>query len=63
VKGSCVFPTLANNLSLVAAVGKAARARLAELHENETVAILLGNTVQVCQKHYAPWVKWRQTAL
>ena len=29
----------------------------------ETVAILLGNTVQVCQKHYAPWVQARQTAL
>jgi integrase len=29
----------------------------------ETVAILLGNTVQVCQKHYAPWVKSRQVAL
>jgi hypothetical protein len=29
----------------------------------ETVAVLLGNTVQVCQKHYAPWVKSRQTAL
>jgi integrase len=26
----------------------------------ETVAILLGNPVQVCQKHYAPWVKSRQ---
>jgi hypothetical protein len=22
----------------------------------ETAAALLGNTVQVCQKHYAPWV-------
>jgi len=29
----------------------------------EAVAVLLGNTVQVCQKHYAPWVKSRQTAL
>jgi integrase len=29
----------------------------------ETVAILLGNTVQVCQKHYAPWVKSRQVKL
>jgi len=29
----------------------------------ETAAVLLGNTVQVCQKHYAPWVKSRQTAL
>jgi hypothetical protein len=29
----------------------------------ETVAVLLGNTMQVCQKHYAPWVKSRQTAL
>jgi integrase len=29
----------------------------------ETVAILLGNKVQVCQKHYAPWVLQRQIAL
>ena len=29
----------------------------------ETVAALLGNTVQVCQKHYAPWVKSRNDAL
>jgi len=29
----------------------------------ETVAVLLGNTVQVCRTHYAPWVKSRQTAL
>jgi integrase len=29
----------------------------------ETVAILLGNTLQVCQKHYAPWVKSRQIKL
>jgi hypothetical protein len=29
----------------------------------ETVAVLLGNTVQVCQKQYAPWVKSRQAAL
>jgi integrase/recombinase XerD len=29
----------------------------------ETVAVLLGNTVQVCQKHYAPWVKSRQVKL
>jgi integrase/recombinase XerD len=28
----------------------------------ETVAVLLGNTVQVCLKHYAPWVKTRQDA-
>jgi integrase len=29
----------------------------------ETVAILLGNTVQVCQRHYAPWVRSRQLKL
>lgn len=29
----------------------------------ETVAVLLGITVQVCQKHYSPWVKSRQDAL
>ncbi|MGB6690113.1 MAG: site-specific integrase [Terracidiphilus sp.] len=29
----------------------------------ETVAALLGNTVQVCQKHYAPWVKSRNDVL
>ena len=29
----------------------------------ETAAVLLGNTVQVCRRHYAPWVKSRQTAL
>lgn len=29
----------------------------------ETVAILFGNTVQVCQKHYAPWMKSRQVRL
>ena len=29
----------------------------------ETVAALLGNTVQVCQKHYEPWVKSRQVKL
>jgi site-specific recombinase XerD len=23
----------------------------------ENVAILLGNTVRVCEKHYAPWIK------
>lgn len=29
----------------------------------ENVAILLGNTVRVCEKHYAPWIKARQRAL
>ena len=29
----------------------------------ETGAVLLGNTVQACQKHYAPWVKSRQATL
>jgi len=27
------------------------------------VAALLGNTVAVCEKHYAPWVESRQQAL
>ncbi len=29
----------------------------------EAVATLLGNTVKVCEKHYAPWVESRQAAL
>ena len=29
----------------------------------EDVAALLGNTVDVCQKHYSPWVQSRQSAL
>jgi integrase/recombinase XerD len=29
----------------------------------ETVAVLLGNTLKVAEKHYAPWVKSRQLAL
>ena len=29
----------------------------------ETVAVLLGNSVKVCEKHYAPWVKVRQDLL
>ena len=29
----------------------------------ENVAILLGNTVSVCEKHYSPWVLARQSAL
>ena len=29
----------------------------------ETVAVILGNSLKVCEKHYAPWVKSRQTAL
>jgi integrase/recombinase XerD len=29
----------------------------------EDVATLLGNTVKIAQKHYAPWVKSRQIAL
>jgi len=29
----------------------------------ETVAALLGNTVKVCEKHYAPWIESRQLAL
>lgn len=29
----------------------------------EGVAALLGNTVGVCEKHYAPWVESRQHAL
>lgn len=30
---------------------------------HETVAALLGNTVKVCEKHYAPWIESRQIAL
>lgn len=29
----------------------------------ETVAAILGHSVKVCEKHYAPWVKSRQDAL
>jgi integrase/recombinase XerD len=29
----------------------------------ETVAILLGNTIRIAEKHYAPWVRSRQIAL
>jgi len=29
----------------------------------EDVATLLGNTVKIAQKHYAPWVQSRQIAL
>jgi site-specific recombinase XerD len=29
----------------------------------ETVAILLGNTIKIAEKHYAPWVRSRQIAL
>jgi site-specific recombinase XerD len=29
----------------------------------ENVAILLSNTVRVCERHYAPWIKARQDAL
>jgi integrase/recombinase XerD len=29
----------------------------------ENVAAILGNTVRICEKHYAPWVKSRQVAL
>ena len=29
----------------------------------ETVAILLGNTIKIAEKHYAPWVRSRQVAL
>jgi len=29
----------------------------------ETVAALLGNTVKVCEKHYAPWVQARQNEM
>jgi integrase/recombinase XerD len=29
----------------------------------ETVAVLLGNTLKVAEKHYAPWVKSRQVSL
>jgi integrase/recombinase XerD len=29
----------------------------------ETVAMLLGNSVKVCERHYAPWVKSRQDAV
>ena len=29
----------------------------------ETVAILLGNTLRIAEKHYAPWVRSRQVAL
>lgn len=29
----------------------------------ESVAMLLGNSVKVCEKHYAPWVKVRQERL
>lgn len=29
----------------------------------ENVAVLLGNTVRVCERHYAPWIKSRQLAL
>jgi integrase/recombinase XerD len=29
----------------------------------ENVAILLGNSIRICEKHYAPWIKARQDAL
>jgi len=29
----------------------------------ETVAILLGNTVKIAERHYAPWIKARQENL
>jgi len=29
----------------------------------ETVAILLGNTIKIAEKHYEPWVRSRQIAL
>jgi integrase len=29
----------------------------------ETVAVLLGNTIKIAEKHYAPWVRSRQIAL
>jgi integrase len=29
----------------------------------ESVSVLLGNSIRVCEKHYAPWVKSRQDAL
>ena len=29
----------------------------------ENVATLLGNTVKIAEKHYAPWIKSRQDAL
>ena len=29
----------------------------------ENVAALLGNTVKIAEKHYAPWVKSRQIEL
>ena len=29
----------------------------------ETVAVILGNSLKVCEKHYAPWVKSRQEQL
>jgi integrase len=29
----------------------------------ETVAVLLGNTIKVAERHYAPWVESRQIVL
>jgi site-specific recombinase XerD len=29
----------------------------------ETIAVLLGNTIKIAEKHYAPWVRSRQLAL
>jgi integrase/recombinase XerD len=29
----------------------------------ETVAIILGNSIKVAEKHYSPWVKSRQDSL
>jgi len=29
----------------------------------ESVAVILGNSAKVCEKHYAPWVESRQLAL
>jgi integrase/recombinase XerD len=29
----------------------------------ETVAVILGNSLRVCERHYAPWVRSRQDAL
>jgi hypothetical protein len=29
----------------------------------EDVATLLGNTIKIAEKHYAPWVKSRQISL
>lgn len=34
-----------------------------QIKSRQDVATLLGNTVKIAEKHYAPWVKSRQISL